>query len=178
VRYLIALLLALPTTVVSTAQTPVPEPWAPFEYFVGSWTGDESASFGSGRGERTYRFVLQGRYLLSQNVSRFPPQASRPKGETHEDWTIFSYDTARKTYVVRQFNSEGFVNQFVLEAGASIPRQMRFVGESSENAPPGTRVVLEYEIAGEDEFVESFEVTFPGAERPTTIRNRWRRSSR
>jgi hypothetical protein len=76
--------------------------WTPFEYFIGSWTGEESASFGAGRGERVYRFILQGRYLISQNVSRFPPQESRPQGETHEDWTIFSYDSVRKTYIIRQ----------------------------------------------------------------------------
>jgi hypothetical protein len=177
-RFVTVLLLALPTIGFSTAQAPPPELWAPFAYFVGSWNGEESASFGSGRGERTYSLLLNGRYLLSQNVSRFPRQPSRPEGETHEDWTIFSYDTRRKTYVLRQFNSEGFVNQLVMEEGASIPRKMRFVGESAENAPPGTRVVLEYEVVGEDEFLESFEVAFPGGGRPTTIRNRWRRSSR
>lgn len=147
----------------------------PLEYFVGSWTGEESASFGRGKGERTYRFILQGRYLISQNVSRFPPRESRPRGETHEDWTIFSYDAGRQTYIVRQFNSEGFVNHFALDAASSVPRMMRFVGESSENAPPGTRVTLEYEIVSENEFVERFDVAFPGAAQPMTIRNRWRR---
>jgi hypothetical protein len=144
-------------------------------YFVGSWTGEENASFGSGQGERRYRFILDGAYLISENRSRFPPQGNRTREERHEDWTIFSYDKARATYVVRQFNSEGFVNTLAMDPASAAPRRMRFVGESSENAPPGTQVTLEYERVSENEFVERFEVRFPGSSEPLEIRNRWRR---
>jgi hypothetical protein len=157
--------------------SPVSEVWKPLEYFVGSWTGEEVATFGKGRGERTYRFVLQGHYLLSENASRFPPEGDRA-AQAHDDWTVFSYDSARKTYVVRQFNSEGFVNTLVMDGASEVPRRMRFVAERTENAPPGTQVVLEYEIVGEREFAERFEVRFPGRESPVVIRNRWRRADR
>ena len=148
----------------------------PLEYFAGSWIGEEAASFGKGQGERQYRFILQGRYLISQNTSRFPPQGGRAE-QVHEDWSVFSYDAARKAFVVRQFNSEGFVNILVMEPGSVVPRKMRFVGESSENAPKGTEVVLEYEVVNDGEFAERFEVRFPG-QKPIEIRNRWRRVQR
>lgn len=169
----IAMIVVVPPSV----QLPGSEVWKPFDYFVGSWTGEESASFGKGKGERSYRFILQGHYLLSENASRFPAQGARA-GEAHDDWTVFSYDTARKTYVARQFNSEGFINTLVMDRSSSVPRKMRFVAERSENAPSGTSVVLEFEIAGEDEFVEHFEVRFPGRDEPMEIRNRWRRTRR
>ena len=91
---------------------------------------------------------------------------------------MFSYDTARKTYVVRQFNSEGFVNTLVMDPSSEPPRKLRFVAERTENAPPGTEAVLEYDIVGEGEFLERFEVRFPGSPAPIEIRNRWRRSGR
>ena len=156
-------------------QPPVSETWKPFEYFVGSWIGEETASFGKGKGERSYRLILQGRYLISENASRFPPQGNRA-AQAHDDWTVFSYDMARKTYVIRQFNSEGFVNTLVMDRSSEIPRKMRFVAEHTENAPPGTKAVLEYEIVGEREFVERFDVRFPGRDAPMEIRNRWRRA--
>jgi hypothetical protein len=92
----------------------------------------------------------------------------------HEDWTIFGYDSARRTGVVRQFNSEGFVNTLVMDGTSVVPRKMRFVGESSENAPPGTAVVLEYEIVSHQEFAERFKVGFPGRPEALVISNRWR----
>jgi hypothetical protein len=163
--------------VVQNSQPSSAQIWKPFEFLVGSWKGDESATFGQGTGERRYRFILQDRYLISENASRFPARADRP-AEAHDDWTIFSYDTARRTYVIRQFNSEGFVNTLVMDPASEVPRKMRFVAETTENAPEGTRVVLEFEVLGEDEFVERFEVRFPGSAAPMAIGNRWRRTSR
>ncbi|MCG8454866.1 MAG: DUF1579 domain-containing protein, partial [Holophagales bacterium] len=92
-----------------------PSYWEPFEFLLGSWEAEETARFGAGRGERTYRLVVHGRYLLSDNRSLFEPQEGLPEGDDHRDWTILSYDRVRETYVVRQFVSEGYVNRFELD---------------------------------------------------------------
>jgi hypothetical protein len=172
------LLLSLFVTASAAAQPGGgPDRWAGFEFFLGDWTGAESAAFGEGRGERTYEFVLQGRYLLSRNRSVFPPHEGLPDGDVHEDWTLFSFDTARDTYVLRQFNSEGYVNTFVLDAASAPPERMVFVLEASENAP-GAQVSLTLTQAGPDAFDEVFEVTMPGASESITIRSRWTRTAR
>ena len=147
---------------------------AALQFFVGSWTGQESASIGTGRGERTYELVLQGGYLLGRNRSLFEPQEGLPEGDDHEDWSWFSYDAERGTYIVRQFNSEGFVNQFALEQGSDIPGRMTFVLEATENARGGTGR-LSYRIVDDDTFEETFEFAWPNSDRRFTVSNRWRR---
>ena len=155
-------------------QAGTPDRWSAFEFFIGAWTGEESARFGDGRGRRTYELVLQDRYLLSRNRSVFPPQDGLPDGDDHEDWTVVSYDNDRDTYVLRQFNSEGFVNTFVLD-DASTPERMVFVLETSENAP-GTRATLTLTRTDARSFEEVFDLTLPGATDSITIRGRWTRT--
>ena len=151
--------------------------WAAFEFFSGEWTGAESATFGAGRGERTYELVLQDAYLLSRNRSVFPPQEGLPDGDVHDDWSVFSFDTDRDTYVLRQFNSEGFVNTFVLDPSSSVPEHLVFVLEESENAA-GTRATLTLTRIDADTFDEAFDLTLPGRTESITIQSRWTRNSR
>ena len=152
-----------------------PDRWSAFEFFTGAWTGEESATFGEGRGERTYEFVLQDRYLLGRNRSVFPPQDGLPDGDVHEDWSVVSFDTERNTYILRQFNSEGFVNTFVLDDASTPPPRMVFGLEASENAR-GARATLTM-TRTEAGFEEVFDVTLPGAADSITIRSRWTRTA-
>ena len=151
------------------------ERWAAFAFFAGAWVGEESATFGEGRGERTYELVLQDAYLLSRNRSVFPPHQGLPDGDIHDDWSVFSFDTDRDTYVLRQFNSEGFVNTLVLDAASSPPEHLVFVLEESENAR-GTRATLTLTRIDADTFDEVFDLTLPGRTESITIRSRWTRS--
>ena len=151
------------------------DPLAPLSFLVGKWRGEEQASFGTGVGEREYRLVLNGRYLLSENVSTFEPQEGLPEGDRHEDWTFFSYDRERQTLVLRQFNSEGYVNRFILDGTSDIPSRMVFVSEASENAPPGLRARLTVEKTSDDRFQETFELAMAGEDFNVMLRNRWTR---
>jgi hypothetical protein len=162
------------------AETPQPaahDPLAPLAFLVGEWRGAEDGRFGEGTGEREYRFMMGGRYLLSQNVSTFEPQEGLPEGDRHEDWTFFSYDRDRETFVLRQFNSEGFVNRFVLDPASAVPAKMVFVSEASENALPGLRARLTYEKASDDELRETFELAMPGEDFEVVLRNHWPRAA-
>ena len=150
--------------------------WAAFEFFAGAWVGEESATFGEGRGERTYELVLQDAYLLSRNRSVFPPHEGLPEGDVHDDWTVLSFDRDRDTYVLRQFNSEGYVNTFVLDAASSPPEHLIFVLDESENAR-GTRATLTPTRMDANAFEEVFDLTLPGATDSITIRSRWTRNS-
>ncbi len=172
----LSLVLLIMTSATHGLAQPTDEHWKPFQAFVGSWTGDESSNFGSGEGTRTYEFVLQNRYLLGRNESRFPPQPTLPEGDVHNDWSLFSYDSDRDAFALRQFNSEGFVNHFVQEASASTPTRVVFALESSENGPEGLEGRLTLELVGQDELVEAFELSTPDDPELLRIRNRWRRT--
>ncbi len=182
-RAIFTLLLVVSAALPAAGQTEPPgqnwsgsERWAAFEFFAGGWVGEESATFGEGRGERTYELVLQDAYLLSRNRSVFPPHEGLPEGDVHDDWTVLSFDRDRDTYVLRQFNSEGYVNTFVLDAASSPAEHLIFILEESENAR-GTRATLTLTRVDADTFDEVFDLTLPGATESITIRSRWTRST-
>lgn len=146
---------------VSPQSQPASDVWSPVRFLVGKWEGTAKGQPGTGRSAREYRFVLKDRYIEIRNVSTYPPQEKNPKGEVHEDWGMISFDRGRKRLVLRQFHTEGFVNQFVADT-ATAGGGLRFVSESIENIPPGYRARETYELTGTDGFVERFEIADPG----------------
>jgi hypothetical protein len=144
--------------------------WAPLRPLVGKWRKADSGIPGEGSGEREFRFVLNGRFLEERNHSVYPPQPKNPKGEVHDDLGFYSWDSARKTFVFRQFHVEGFVNQYVLES--SEGGRFTWVTEHVENGPPGMRARLTFELVGDDEIRDRFELAMPGKDFVTYIEHR------
>jgi hypothetical protein len=137
-----------------------PDIWKPVRLLVGTWEGTPVGQPGNGKSMREYRFVLNDRYLEVRNRSTYPAQPRNPKGEVHEDWGMISYDRSRKTFVLRQFHVEGFVNQYVAEPARD--GVLSFQSVAIENIAAGYRARETYTIKGLDEFVERFELAEPG----------------
>lgn len=133
------------------------DPWAPLRSLEGTWAGESKGEPGVGKVERSYQFVLNGRFLHSKNKGVYPK-------ETHEDWGVISYDRARKAFVLRQFHVEGFVNQYVWAPSDSDPGVIVFTSEAIENIPAGWRARETYRLVSKDEFTETFELAEPGKE--------------
>jgi hypothetical protein len=140
---------------------PVADPWAPVRFMLGEWTGESEGEPGKGTVSRTYRFVLQDKFIREENVSTYPPQPKNEKGEVHEHWSFVSYDRARCALVLRQFHQEGFVNQYVLRPKDG-QGPLVFESEALENVPPGWKARESYRIVSPDEFVETFEIAPDG----------------
>ncbi|MBU2584537.1 MAG: hypothetical protein KKH32_04325 [Bacteroidetes bacterium] len=149
--------------------------WKDFEFFLGEWEGHQTGKSGIGKGERTIEFIMQGKYLHWKNKSTFEPQEKNPKGEVHEDWAFISYDKMRKKFVMRQFHVEGFVNQYILDSVSSDSKKLIFVSEVIENVPADFRARLTYEIKGESEFFEYFELVQPGKDFMLYTKNHWKK---
>jgi hypothetical protein len=149
---------------VSFAQVKQDSVWRPFKNFIGKWEGVSSGQPGNGKYERTYAFVLNGKFIEVLNKSIYPPSRTNPKGEVHEDHGYISYDRARKTFVLRQFHTEGFVNQYRIESTSPDWKTISFISESIENIPAGYRAKETYQFTGENEFTETFELAEPGKE--------------
>jgi hypothetical protein len=156
-------LTVLAAPAVPSQESPAPaDPWAPFRFFVGTWEGSGEGSPGAGTGVQTFEFILRGTFLHVRNKAVFDPQDKNPKGETHEDWGVFSYDKSRKTFVFRQFHVEGFVNQYVLEKSSADGKTFVFVTEEIENIPAGFKARLTYKILDADTFEQTFDLAAPG----------------
>ncbi len=171
-RFLI-ILLAIP--IITLSQEKDKNIWEPFKYFAGSWEGHETGKAGIGKGDRTYEFIMDDVYLFQKNTSKFEPQEKNPDGEVHVDWTFFSYDKFRKKYVLREFHIESFVNQYTLDSLSHDNKHFVFVSESLENAPKGMRARVKLTIENENEFLETFELAFPGKDYSEFLRNHWKR---
>jgi hypothetical protein len=138
--------------------------WLPFKHMIGKWTGSSEGQPGKGTYERTYEIVLNKKFIEVRNKSTYPPSANSPKGEVHEDRGFISYDKARKTFVLRQFHIEGFVNQYKIESISLDGKTIVFISEAIENIPAGFRAKETYRIINENEFTETFELAEPGKE--------------
>jgi hypothetical protein len=149
--------------------------WQPMKYFVGQWEGTGKGKPGESKVRRDYRFVMNGKFLQVQNQSEYAPQAANPKGESHEDWGLISFDKARKQFVLRQFHVEGFVTQYMTTSIRDDGKTIVFTSESIENIPAGWRARETYKIISEDEFTETFELAGPGKEFELYTENRLRR---
>ena len=150
--------------------------WVNMRFFVGRWEGTSTGEAGNGTVSRTYEFVLGNKFLQVRNKSTYTPQERNPKGEVHEDWGMFSYDSSRKKLVFRQFHGEGFVNQYVVQSIDS--REVIFASEAIENMPRGLRARETYRILNGDEFVERFELAEPGRDFAIYSETKFRRSKR
>jgi len=144
---------------------------APLAHLVGDWTGTSEGQPGKGQVERHYERVLGSRFIQVRNRSTYPPQEKNPKGETHEDIGYFSFDSARKRVVFRQFHIEGFVNQYAIEPASTVDRVV-FNSESIENIPAGFRARETYVFSGSDQFEEIFEIAEPGKDFEVYSRSR------
>jgi hypothetical protein len=135
--------------------------WSPFKYFIGTWAGDGKSESGEGKYERTYQFIFNQRFIEVKNKSTYPPTEKNLKGEIHEDLGYISYDKIRKTFVLRQFHIEGFVNQYIIDSVSPDKKTIRFRSENIENIPPGWAARESYQLLNENEFIESFELAEP-----------------
>ena len=159
--------------VTSTAPAPMLKPsseaLAVLAKLEGEWRGTGEGEPGTSTVERTYRWVLGGRYLEVRNRSSYAPQPKNPQGEQHDDLGLVSYDKNRKKLVFRQFHGEGFVNQYILESGT--PDMFVFTSEAIENIPSGFRARETLRFLGDGQLEETFEIAEPNKEFEVYSRN-------
>lgn len=147
--------------VLAGQQSAAPDPFERVAFLIGRWEGTSEGQPGKGTVRREYTRVLNSRFIRVRNRSEYSVQDKNPKGEIHEDEGFISFDRARKTLVLRQFHVEGFVNQYVEDAGSS-PAKLVFTTESIENIPAGWRGRETYVVHSADEFEEIFELAESG----------------
>jgi hypothetical protein len=173
---IVALSLACVSIVAHARQDAGSVGLARLEFLVGTWSGTTEGQPGTGTVEREYTRILGERFIQLRNRSVYPPQAKNPKGETHEDMGVFSFDRSRKTIVFRQFHVEGFVNHYAAEPGGD--GEVVFVSEAIENIPAGYRARETYRRVGPDEMEEIFELAASGKPFEVYSRSRLRRVKR
>ena len=105
----------------------------------------------------------------------YEPQERNPEGEIHEEIGYFSYDKNRQKHVLREFHVEGFVNQYVLEEWDPDRQRIVFRTEAIENIPSSWQARTTYEILGENNFRETFDLAGHGKPMSCYITNEFER---
>lgn len=160
IRKIFVLLILFPLLLGAQTETKK-DVWQPLRFLEGTWEGGK---LGVSKVTQVYQFVLDGNFLHMKTRSVFEPTEKNQEGEVHEDFGVFSYDQDRKTFVLRGFYVEGFVNTYVMDEISEDGKDFTFLTEDVENAPQGTKAKLVFKVISEDEIEQSFHVAFPGRE--------------
>ena len=171
-KKLLLLLLMIPFIGIAQENN-LPEKFASLQYFMGNWESKTTGKAGNGVGKQSFATEMNGQYISLVVESKFEPSEKYPDGEIHIDKGYISYDALRKKIVYRQFNSEGYVNQYILNG--STPGKYIFETEAVENVPAGFRAKITFEIVDENTFKEGFELAPPGKDYTGCIFNTWKR---
>ena len=156
-------LVMFATLTASAADAPVNpanDRWGRVRFLLGTWEGIASGEPGKGTVERTYTLVLGGQFIEEHNISRYEAKAGQ-KPEVHQHRGFLSYDKVRKTFMLRHFHEEGFVNLYALNDGKSMAKYLIFDSVSFENFDNEWKARESYEVISPDEFVETFELAEP-----------------
>jgi hypothetical protein len=137
------------------------DPWAPFQFLVGDWSG-----VGSGQprevvsGSTSFSFDLGQNILIRKNRAELAPKPGEKSGAVHEDLVIIYRQPAEPPFRAIYFDSEGHVINYSVSFPA---RQQSVVFESdvSEKAP---RFRFIYELGPDDLLSGEFDIAPPGGE--------------
>lgn len=131
-------------------------------FVIGNWTGTGSG-FGNDKSkiESSFQLIMDEKYIEVKNESWFEPTEKNPKGEHHIDKGFISYDKSRNTIVFRQFNNEGYINQYILNDSLSNDSILVFETENIENFVPGGKARWTIKKVSENQIETTFDVSFP-----------------
>ena len=114
--------------------------------------------------ESSSHFIMDGRYIAVTHESRFEPTDKKPGGEYHIDKGFISFDMSRNQIVYRQFNNEGYVNQYVLNDSLSDEAKLVFETELIENFIAGVKARWTIKKISDIQIETIFYVSFPNKE--------------
>ena len=105
--------------------------------------------------------IMDNKYIEVVNDSKFDPTPDNPVGEHHINKGYISYDESRNLIVFRQFNIEGYINQYVLIDSLLNENEPVFVTEAIENFLPGGIAKWTIKKISTNKIETIFDVFFP-----------------
>jgi len=130
-------------------------------FIIGDWIGTGNG-FGNNTSkiESSFHFVMDGQYIEIINESRFEPTEKNPEGDHHLDKGFISFDKSRNSIIFRQFNNEGYYNQYVLNDSISNDHELVFETEFIENFVPNGKAKWTIKKINDHEIETVFDVSF------------------
>jgi hypothetical protein len=167
------MLFAVLTASAANSPSPMNDRWGRVRFLLGTWEGTASGEPGKGTVQRTYELVLGGQFIEERNTSRYETKAGVKLVQQHRGF--LSYDKERKTFMLRRFHDEGFVNLYVLNTDRSMAEYLIFDSVTFENFSNEWKARENYDVISPDEFVEIVERAEPGKNFVEYSRNHFKR---
>jgi hypothetical protein len=134
-----------------------PSGWAPFEYLLGDWVGEDGGQPGQGTGEFSFHLDLQNHILVRKNYAAYPPANGRPAFR-HDDLMVVYRESENSPLKAVYFDSEGHVIHYSVVV-SSDQKTIEFV---SDVLPSSPRYRFTYVKTGSDHVALKFEIAPPG----------------
>ncbi len=145
------------------------------QWLIGEWRGLGDGEPGRSAVERHAELALGGHFVRIEGRSVYPKQEANPKGEVHGEIDLWSYDRARQTLVLRQFDTLGFVGTYALDKASSTATKWVLLGESLENVPKGWKARYTFTLIAPNEYHEMLELDADGNGFKPYVTNRFLR---
>ena len=135
------------------------------QFIIGNWSGSGQGFSNSALTiKASYHFVMDNKYIEVKHESFFKPTEKNEKGEHHVDIGFISFDTSINNFIYRQFNNEGYMNQYVLKEELTTNMKLIFETEIIENFMAGGKARFTINKIAENEIETIFDVSFPNKE--------------
>lgn len=145
------------------------------QWLIGDWRGLGEGQPGRSAVERHAELALGGHFVRVEGRSVYPKQEANPKGDIHGEIDVWSYDRARQTLILRQFDTLGFVGTYVLDKSSSSAGKWVLLGESLENVPKGWKARYTFTLLAPNEYHEMLELDADGKGFKPYVTNRFLR---
>lgn len=144
-----------------------------FDFLIGNWVGS-GTGIGKSKSEisASFSYTVGNTYIEVNHHTEFEPSDKRMKGDIHDDWGMISYDKQREVYVYRQFNIEGFYNQFILIDSLTNENIFVFETEQTENVVVGSKTRFTVKKINNFEIETYYDLSLPDKEFANYSRNK------
>jgi hypothetical protein len=133
-------------------------PWARWQFLVGSWEGTGSGEPGEGAGTFSFAYELDGKILVRRSRVDYPPKPGEKTGLTHQDLVIVYPSSEGSSFRAIYFDTEGHVINYLV----TFPEKQPAVVFESDPSQPGPRYRLTYDADAKGILAVTFSIAPPG----------------
>ncbi len=142
-------------------------------YLSGSWKSNPDACIGIGEANKVNKVVLDSNFFLMETKATFDVE----ENNRHEDKKFISYNKLTDKLILREFHSEGFVNEYEVDSMSTDLKYIVFLSRALENMPDGWKARMTIQIIDDGNYREQFDMARPGEPFRQYVVAAWRRSA-
>lgn len=148
------------------------DPWASFQFLLGSWSGTGSGQPGEVvAGSTSFSFDLRKNILVRKNRAELAPKPGEAEGTTHEDLIIIYRQPGESRFWAIYFDNEGHVINYRV----SFPAKQQSVIFETDALEKGPRFRFIYELGPDGLLSNEFLIAAPGGEFKTYTKGKLNR---